>query len=263
MAVIFYVSGTGNSLYVAKNIAESLGICRVEGITGYLENPYSLEDEVLGIVCPVHCMGLPNVVREFLEKATMLPRYIFAVATMGAMSGQTLGQIKEILAKRELHLAYGAHIALPDNSIVFPTPQTKRDSMFKSFSSDIGLISRNIKEEYDNSPKLKRNFLWKNGGTAIGWWILKKFKNVDKLHCNIDDCIGCGICVRICPTRNIALNEDKKPTFDKKCISCFGCMHWCPKNAISLGTLKPDSKTKYTNPFVNANELSEQKERLD
>ena len=35
MAVIFYLSGTGNSLYAAKSIAQELEQCRLEGITGY------------------------------------------------------------------------------------------------------------------------------------------------------------------------------------------------------------------------------------
>ena len=40
MAVIFYLSGTGNSLYAAKSIAQELEQCRLEGITGYLKAPY-------------------------------------------------------------------------------------------------------------------------------------------------------------------------------------------------------------------------------
>ena len=56
MAVIFYLSGTGNSLYAAKSIAQELEQCRMEGITGYLKAPYEVQDEVVGIVCPVYCM---------------------------------------------------------------------------------------------------------------------------------------------------------------------------------------------------------------
>ena len=41
MAVIFYLSGTGNSLYAAKSIAQELEQCRLEGITGYLKAPYN------------------------------------------------------------------------------------------------------------------------------------------------------------------------------------------------------------------------------
>ena len=43
MAVIFYLSGTGNSLYAAKSIAQELEQCRLEGITGYLKAPYEVQ----------------------------------------------------------------------------------------------------------------------------------------------------------------------------------------------------------------------------
>lgn len=68
MAVIFYLSGTGNSLYAAESIAKELEACRLEGITGYLKAPYEVQDEVVGIVCPVHCMALPPVVEIFLQQ---------------------------------------------------------------------------------------------------------------------------------------------------------------------------------------------------
>lgn len=102
MAVIFYLSGTGNSMYAAKSIAQKLEQCRMEGITGYLKVPYEVQDEVVGIVCPVYCMALPPVVEAFLQQVKMVPQYIFLVVTMGAMSGQALGQGKELLKQREL-----------------------------------------------------------------------------------------------------------------------------------------------------------------
>lgn len=110
MAVIFYLSGTGNSLYAAKSIAQELEQCRLEGITGYLKAPYEVQDEVVGIVCPVYCMALPPVVEAFLQQVKMVPQYIFLVVTMGAMSGQALGQGKELLKQRELRLSYGAQV---------------------------------------------------------------------------------------------------------------------------------------------------------
>ena len=78
MAVIFYLSGTGNSLYAAKSIAQKLEQCRMEGITGYLKVPYEVQDEVVGIVCPVYCMALPPVVEAFLQQVKMVPQYLFS-----------------------------------------------------------------------------------------------------------------------------------------------------------------------------------------
>lgn len=178
MAVIFYLSGTGNSLYAAQNIANELTDCRLEGITGYLKAPYEVQDEMVGIVCPVYCMALPPVVETFLRQAKIVPQYIFLVVTMGAMAGQALGQGKAVLEQRELRLSYGAQLALPDNSIVFPSPQARKEKLLQTAPAELGLITRNIKNRYDNYRHLNRNFVWKNGGTAIGWWVLDKIKKL-------------------------------------------------------------------------------------
>lgn len=208
MAVIFYLSGTGNSMYAAKSIAQKLEQCRMEGITGYLKVPYEVQDEVVGIVCPVYCM------------------------------------------------------ALPDNSIVFPSPQARQEKLLRNAPAELGLIARNIKNKYDNYQHLDRGFLWKYGGTAAGMWVLDKIKQFGKLSCADDKCVGCGICAEVCPAGNITMAAGK-PAFGSECVHCFGCAHWCPQNAISLGRLKPDQKTRYKHPEITPAELAVQKERKD
>ena len=181
---------------------------------------------------------------------------------MGAMSGQALGQGKELLKQRELRLSYGAQVALPDNSIVFPSPQARQEKLLRNAPAELGLIARNIKNKYDNYQHLDRGFLWKYGGTAAGMWVLDKIKQFGKLSCADDKCVGCGICAEVCPAGNITMAAGK-PAFGSECAHCFGCAHWCPQNAISLGRLKPDQKTRYKHPEITPAELAVQKERKD
>ena len=55
MAVIFYLIGSGNSLYAAMQLAEKLENCRLETIGSYLRKPYDVKDEVVGLYNPVIC----------------------------------------------------------------------------------------------------------------------------------------------------------------------------------------------------------------
>ena len=49
---------------------------------------------------------------------------------------------------------------------------------------------------------------------------------------NPDKCVGCGVCVKMCPPKSLKLAKGK-PVFDlPHCIRCFCCQEHCPKGAI-------------------------------
>lgn len=55
---------------------------------------------------------------------------------------------------------------------------------------------------------------------------------------NIDECVGCGMCSRDCPTGAITMVfypkvKRRAPSFDySKCIFCYQCIDSCPWDAI-------------------------------
>jgi len=53
------------------------------------------------------------------------------------------------------------------------------------------------------------------------------------LKINIDKCIECGFCEKICPKEAIKPHPSYGYKIDKKCISCKICLKNCPVNAIS------------------------------
>lgn len=80
--VILYFTATGNSLYVARQLAGETG--ELLSIPQLVKaGRYEVEADEIGIVYPVYGHMPPNMVREFIRKARLKAGYRFAVLTYG------------------------------------------------------------------------------------------------------------------------------------------------------------------------------------
>ncbi len=59
-----------------------------------------------------------------------------------------------------------------------------------------------------------------------------------------EKCVGCGICVPMCPEQAISIIQKKAVIDNNKCIECLQCMKECPENAIYQIIDKEISVTK-------------------
>lgn len=58
-----------------------------------------------------------------------------------------------------------------------------------------------------------------------------------RIHKNVDSCIGCGNCERVCPVdiRQVHLEKEKQDVLTQDCIECFRCAESCPQdNTLSV-----------------------------
>ncbi|RJP82664.1 MAG: 4Fe-4S dicluster domain-containing protein [Desulfobacteraceae bacterium] len=56
---------------------------------------------------------------------------------------------------------------------------------------------------------------------------------------NEDLCIGCGICMRVCPTKAIRIRDDRSFRLLDQCVGCGECQRVCPSGAIQMQPDKP------------------------
>jgi len=61
-------------------------------------------------------------------------------------------------------------------------------------------------------------------------WLNKKA--ISKHTVDAQKCIGCGTCVRKCPTK--AINPSRQTVDRDKCLACFGCLNNCPVDAVVM-----------------------------
>jgi ferredoxin len=265
---IYYFSGTGNSLVVARDIAEKLeGKLIAIPLAIKEENTYP-EGDTLGIVFPVYHQGLPNIINRFIEKLDNIPeKYIFGVCTYGDSPGISLEYLDENIKAKGGKLSAGFTVKMPYNYV---TPSLVLKDFFRSFKLR-EIDSDKCQKMYHNwQKKLEYIFeIIKNRKKAK---IETAARAIEKMvdYLNLRDtlqkkiwlkianfqgstdssfrdsiqlmdygfqwdakCNGCGTCVKVCPVNNIKM-EKNRPIWQHHCEQCFACLQWCPQEAIQF-----------------------------
>ena len=255
--IIYYFTGTGNSLQIARSLGERLSDCEVRSLAGQTGTPPAdgLVERV-GFVFPVYFWGLPRIVRRFAE-ALSVPQgtYCFAVVTYRGLKLDTLGLLDDILQKKGVRLSYGDGIKMPGNAINYygPASPEKIRTITEAASVRIDEIARAVAQKEIHTPQRsgisKRISTWGNG------FLYKNIAEFDKKFLATENCNGCGLCSRVCPVQNITI-ENKKPVWQHHCEHCMACIQWCPTEAIQYGTGTARRK-RYHNPGITAKDIIE------
>jgi ferredoxin len=247
--LIFYFTGTGNTLKVAKDIATGLGDSELVS----MGKPYHIEGtyERIGFVYPVYVGGLPLVVERFLKSidiSTSLSSYYFAVCTYGGGTGGLL-PISKILQKKGATLSYGSGIKCFANYVgLYPLKDNAEEKANEQAAqttpivADIENLARMQDFKSDSMALLHKAFLFIAPRRDKGF-------NVN------ENCIGCGQCSSVCPVGNIKM-KNSKPTFLHHCEQCMACIQWCPKQAINYKD-KTQDRSRYHHPAISFKELIE------
>jgi len=253
---IYYFTGTGNSLTVAKDLAGELESSELIPIAGLMDrDAISVESERVGFVFPVYMWGMPLIVKDFVEKLS-LPEsaYVFGIATCGSSAGKTLVQLNKLLKRKGSGLSTGFVVRMPGNytPMYGALSDEKQEKIFAQEKQRIPEIAAII--EAGKATEIESGFFLLNALFGLIYKVgSSKIPGMDEKFWVDENCTGCGICVKVCPVDNIQL-EDEKPHWLHRCQQCLACLQWCPQEAIQSGKKTP-GRRRYQHRAVKMSEI--------
>lgn len=262
--VVLYFTGTGNCLYVARQLAGKEG--EILSIPQLMrKKQFEIEADEIGLVYPIYGHMPPYMVREFIKKAQLKAEYKFAVLTYGMRKCNAVEIWDGISRKAGNVFDYIGTIIMVDNWLpnFDMNEQMKIDKHIPEnlakITSDLSNRRRWHEPVTQEEREQHEGFMSLSGLDPEVGFLMK----ADRSFRVTDDCIRCGICTYVCPRGNYQLTgQGVKMQGD--CEFCFACIQNCPQRTIQFkkkedGTW-PDGSEKnpnarYRNENVSLMEL--------
>jgi len=271
---IYYFSGTGNSLFVARELEKRLPDARLIPIMSLQgQKTVKTQSDTVGFVFPVHALTLPIAVKKFIEKTDLSASdYVFAVATRLGTIFRGFEKMDRILSRRKKRLQAGFILTMCNNdtrhgAYTLPTKEeiaAVEEAVLRKLSAIEEIVkgkreSREADTEYTigASPFTEKMVL-------AGMVLCEHTGGVQYFYHN-EKCTGCGICEKVCLSGKIRL-VDKKPVWRRKtfCTMCFACLNYCPKHAVQINDIpfvksNTQENDRYPHPYASVQDIAAQK----
>ena len=252
--MVLYFTATGNSLYVAKKL-DNVRF----SIPQIIHNDNKVyEAKSIGIVSPIYGHELPELVKRFIKEATFHTDYFYIVLTYGRMHGGAAELAEQYLKECGLEADYINTVKMVDNYLPsFDMNEQLALDPEKKVDEHIEMI----KEDIDSRKHWKQVVTQEDREWHQRYLNIRKENPIDVkggIFKVLGHCIGCGICMRICPTGSIQVENQHAIYKDtSNCQMCLACVQHCPENAIRLTIPEKNPNARYHNSNIRLSEIVE------
>ena len=236
--ITFYFSGTGNSKYIARYFSEAME-CRCYSIEEGVDfiNLMSAHDAI-AFCYPIYGSCVPLIMREFVARyrTYLNGKKLIILCTQLVFSGDGARAFTDLLKGINYRVIYAEHFNMPNNICNFALFPLANKQKLKKYVANAECKIDKACENIKNEIIRKRGF--NIFSKCLGLFSQRFYFSIVERKAQNDvrinsDCIVCSKCVRICPTKNLKLINNK---IEQKghCTLCYRCVNMCPQKAISV-----------------------------
>lgn len=232
--IILYFTGTGNCLYVARQLAGEHG--ELLSIPQLMkQKQIEIEADEIGLVYPIYGHMPPYMVRQFIRKAKLKADYKFAILTYGARKCDAV-EIWDLLSRKA------------DNAFDYINTLIMVDNWLPNFDmNEQVMMDKHVPENLERiASDIANQKHWHEPVTEAEREMHREFMKMTRLDPEVgflmhsekcftttNACIGCGVCVSVCPRGNYKLTS-QGVKMQGDCEYCFACIQNCPQKAIQF-----------------------------
>ncbi len=247
--MVFYFTGTCNSLYAARQLEKEPVSIPQE----MKKEKREYESETIGIVCPVYAGELPRIVKRFLLTSSFRAEYFYMILTYGKIDSVAAEWSANFAAKTGIAVSFVETVQMVDNYLP-AFDMEKEKQLDKRVDEQLAEIVQKVKGRYKGIPEpdWEKRALYQ---MAVQRDIENPDLNSGRQITVTSECIGCGICAKVCPVGNFRIEEGAAKRKKDTCEFCLACAQSCPQKAITLSISDQNPLARYRNEQVSLEDL--------
>lgn len=258
--MIFYFTGTGNTGFIASQLAQATGdrLIPIAQAVVNGEYDYTLEaDDRIGFCFPIHGWRPPFIVRDFIGRLSLQRyqgQYSYAFATCGDDVGLTFDYLRDDLKAIGLTLDSAFSVIMPE-TYNFPfidqidTPE-RAERKIAEARQELAKMMPAVVNRERGVMNINRSRWPRTNSIVLGGFFLKHWVTDSEFTVDAGACLRCAKCSQVCPVGNIDCSEGGTPRWlhNGLCTTCFACYHHCPAHAIDFAGRTKGKRQYYFKP---------------